>query len=727
MDRSVESTTLAEIYARGDRLMVYFHLAHFAVAFELGFFYDTWLVTMLVASLALGAFLTSVRLWPGCFVTRAIAGITLQAFVALHIYQLHGMPEMHFFFFTAFTMMVVYQDPRCMWAGAFLIIGQHILFAAWQNQGWNVHFFPDARVGAVKLFFHFGIALVEVGICSYWSVILRRQTLREAAQIGRLQESERLLEVQLERERAAEQLAAQSEAHVRSIIETALDAVVTMDARGAITGWNVQAEAIFGWPAAEAFGRRMSETIVPPRYREAHEQGLRRFLETGEGPALNRRIEITALRRDGVELPVELAVTTVRTGDALSFCAFIRDLTERRRTEGLLRERDEQLRQAQKMEAVGRLAGGMAHDFNNLLTIIQGRGELLRESLAGDPSSRRDVEMIVRTSQRAAALTQQLLAFSRRQVLRPVVLDLNAVVAQTADMLARLIGEDVEIVTRLERDGCRVRADRTQLEQVLLNLAVNARDAMPEGGRLTIATRREVAAGATPGNGHRAVLEVTDTGVGMTPEVQARAFEPFFTTKDQGKGTGLGLSTVYGIVEQHAGRIGFTSEPGQGTRFTISLPGAEDAPEPRRVEAPVAVEGSGQVILLVEDEVDLRELAAEALRRVGYEVVVAASPRNAIALCEARGGQVDLLLTDVVMPEMNGRELADALQARYPELRVLFMSGYTRDAIAKHGVLEDGIALLDKPFTLPQLHQAVAARLATGEAAAAAVHRGSPG
>jgi GAF domain-containing protein len=378
----------------------------------------------------------------------------------------------------------------------------------------------------------------------------------------------------------------------------------------------------------------------------------------------------------------------------------------------------EELMQAQKMDAIGRLAGGMAHDFNNLLTIIHGRSEiLLRRFGEQDPRSRRDVEAIQHTALRAADLTRQLLAFSRKQVLQPRVLSLNSAVTDTASMFRRLIGEDINLIVVPGAGLDRVRVDPTQLEQILINLAVNARDAMPRGGRLVIETANvelgEAFVRHHPGSrpGPHVMLSVSDNGVGMSAEIQARIFEPFFTTKDLGKGTGLGLATVYGIVKQHDGYIAVKSEPSEGTTFSIYLPRAEDIEEVAATAKAGAAPGGSETIILVEDEDDVRELAREILEMNGYRVLQAAHGAEALRACRQHQDRVHLLLTDVVMPGMSGRDLAREVEGLHPETRVVYMSGYTADALGKHGVLEPGIILLEKPFTPDTLLTAVRSAL----------------
>jgi nitrogen-specific signal transduction histidine kinase len=376
-----------------------------------------------------------------------------------------------------------------------------------------------------------------------------------------------------------------------------------------------------------------------------------------------------------------------------------RDISERRSLE-------DHLRQAQKMEGIGQLAGGIAHDFNNLLTAIGGRCYLVLKQLEPDNPLRRDLEIIQGAAQRAARLTHQLLAFSRKQILEPRLLDLNAMVADIEPLLQRLIGEDIEVTMDLGSELGRVKADPGQVEQVLMNLAVNARDAMPQGGRLTLQTAdvildeayARVHTGVEPGRYVR--LAVGDTGHGMDETTRARIFEPFFTTKEIGKGTGLGLATVYGIVKQSHGHIAVDSEPGQGATFKIYLPSVDALPS---ADAPVeAKRGStrgSETVLIVEDDELLRGLARDILAAQGYSVLVAASPMNALQVAAEHQTPIHLLLSDVVMPQMNGKQLADRLLAGRPDLKVLFMSGYLDSVIVQHGVLEPGVHFLHKPFT----------------------------
>ena len=429
--------------------------------------------------------------------------------------------------------------------------------------------------------------------------------------------------------------------------------------------------------------------------------GRERLLERirGEGSLVN--FERAARRKDGsliwVVENVSLLPSDEEGGEIL--LGTVVDMTERRRLE-------EQLLQSQKMEAVGRLAGGIAHDFNNLLTAVSGYSELLlRELPEGDPR-REFAEEIRKAGGRAAALTHQLLAFSRRQVLEPRVLDLNAVISGMERMLRRVIGEDIELITATQEELWHARADPGQIEQAILNLVVNARDAMPRGGKLTLETANveldEKFAGryATVTPGPHVMLAVSDTGIGMDAELQARLFEPFFTTKEHGKGTGLGLSTTYGIVKQSGGSIWVYSEPGHGTTFKIYLPRCEEPLEelPPAPDTREAAPGT-ETVLVVEDEPEVRRLVERLLRGKGYRVLTAGSPADAVGLASAHEGAIDLLLTDVIMPGMNGRELARRLAPARPAMRVLYMSGYADAAMSQQGILPPGTAFVSKPFT----------------------------
>ncbi|OFW60995.1 MAG: hypothetical protein A2133_04260 [Actinobacteria bacterium RBG_16_64_13] len=426
------------------------------------------------------------------------------------------------------------------------------------------------------------------------------------------------------------------------------------------------------------------------------------------------------LRADGTGVPIETTAVVCRFKGQAAHLVFVRDCTEREMAELERAELQEQLQQAQKMESVGQLAGGVAHDFNNILMVQKGYCELMKLELReGDPLAA-SLAHIEASAERATALTRQLLAFSRKQTLQPTVLDLNILVESLDDMLHRLVGEDVDLVMSLASEPALVKADSVQLEQVLVNLAANARDAMPRGGSLAIAVSPveiddsygESHAGVEPGP--YVMLSVSDTGSGMDAETKRRIFEPFYTTKGEGRGTGLGLSTVYGIVHQSGGSIWVYSEPGNGTTFRVYLPQAEGEPEPVAPPEVGAAGGKGQLILIVEDEPSLRSLASLMIERLEYRAVEAANGGEALILVEEEGLRPDLLLTDVIMPGMSGSVLVERLRKTLPDLRVIFMSGYPDSAMANHGIIDSDISFLQKPFSMSGLAAKVRATLGMG-------------
>jgi PAS domain S-box-containing protein len=499
-----------------------------------------------------------------------------------------------------------------------------------------------------------------------------------------------------QRQHAEEQRRA-AEDRFRQLAETIQQVFWMTDAQGALLYVSPAFETIFGRSCDSiAAAPSLWLDAIHPDDRERVEQAAYARLRRRDYDEVYRIV-----RPDGAVRWIRDRAFHVYddAGEVYRLVGTAADVTEQRQLE-------EQLQQAQKMESVGRLAGGVAHDFNNLLTVINGMADLMLGDLAEDHPMRPDLAQIRQAGERAAALTGRLLAVSRRQILKPEVIDLNALVTGLRDMLQRLVGEEVALVLELTADLTSIKADPGQIEQVLLNLVVNARDAMPDGGTLTIETRTvQLDAGYAaehPGThpGPHAMLSVLDTGTGMDESVRRRIFEPFFTTKPQGKGTGLGLSMVYGIVKQSGGSIWFHSEPGLGSRFTIYLPRVGGAVTPWPAPPPPSAVARGhETVLVVEDEPPLRELAARILAAAGYTVLQAANGPDALALIAGHAATVDLVFTDVVMPGMNGRELAARLSVLRPSMRVLYTSGYTEDAILRHGVLDDPSRFLSKPYT----------------------------
>ncbi|HYC95693.1 MAG TPA: ATP-binding protein, partial [Sphingomicrobium sp.] len=447
------------------------------------------------------------------------------------------------------------------------------------------------------------------------------------------------------------------------------------------------------------------ETIMPERFRQAHRDGLARYLATGEARVLNKRIELVALRRSGEEFPVELSITPIRKGDTVSFSAFIRDLRASK-------ERDEQLRQLQRMDAIGRLTGGIAHDFNNLLAIIHGNSELLRARLGEDTDSAEMADDVISASERGGELVRRLLAFARMQHLESEPVDLNARLPNILGLLQRSLSENIEVRVKSAKKLWPAIVDPTQVDDAIVNLAINARDAMPDGGTLVIETRNmhldeEYAAHhAEVAPGDYVMLAVTDTGIGMSPETVSRAFEPFFTTKAEGKGTGLGLSQVFGWIKQSGGHINIYSELGHGTTIKLYLPRAESPAVEKELEQESLPPGGDETVLVVEDNPNVRKMVIRQLRDLGYKIVEANNGPSAIKLIE-QGTTFDLLLTDIVMPGgMTGFQLADHLRQGRSDIKILYTSGYTELA-ALPDCLPNRAQLLSKPYRKQDLARAV--------------------
>jgi len=518
---------------------------------------------------------------------------------------------------------------------------------------------------------------------------------------------ERELRAAQERRERRKAEAAQREIQARksAMLDSALDCIVTIDHEGKVLEWNPAAEKTFGYRRAEVIGKELAALVIPPSLQERHRQGLAHYLSTGQSSILGKRIEMAALRADGTEFPVELTITRVPTEGSPVFTGFIRDITERKQLEG-------QLRQLQKMESIGQLAAGVAHDFNNILAVIEGHTDLVLGGMVEGSDVEESLKQVAAAAKRAAGLTRQLLAFSRKEEMEPEEMSLNDVVSGMTRMLGRLLGAEVAIQFVPSANLPAVNGDVGMIEQVMLNLAVNARDAMPRGGQLLIGTAaRTIDETHVEGNpesraGQFVCLSVSDTGTGIAPDVLPRTF---FTTKEVGKGTGLGLATVYGIVKQHQGWIEVESEVGQGTTFHVFLPASyEAAASPVQSHSSALPRGRGETILVAEDEPALLLLAARLLRNLGYEVLEAASGVEAIELWERHGGKVDLLLTDLVMPDgLTGRELAKKMETGESGLRVIYTSGYSPEMRETAFIFREGTNFLQKPYEPHELAKAV--------------------
>ncbi|TAN42540.1 MAG: PAS domain S-box protein [Nitrospirae bacterium] len=506
-----------------------------------------------------------------------------------------------------------------------------------------------------------------------------------------------------ERKKAEEALR-DSEEKFRTMALAAHDAIIMMGNEGEILFWNDAAEKIFGYSRPEVLGKNLHMFLVPPRYHDAHKKGFERFRMTGEGAAVGKILELAAIRKDGEEFPIELSVSAVMLKGRWHAIGVLRDITGRKKAEEEQERLQEQLRQSHKLEGIGQLAGGIAHDFNNILSAIIGFGGLAHLKLPADSPIQYYITEVLAAGNRGASLTQQILAFSRKQVLDIKTVDLNDVVAGIDKMLRRLMREDIRIKFILSDAPLTILADASQIDQILLNLATNARDAMPEGGDLIISTSMTDIAGdfisahcyGTPGI--YALLTVSDTGTGMDKATENRIFEPFFTTKESGKGTGLGLAVVYGIVKQHNGFIDVDSGPGRGTVFSVYLPLISGESGKIQADRAVPVQGGTETILLADDDENIKEYISEMLEHFGYKVISAENGDDAVDKFMKNRDAINLLVLDIIMPFKGGKEAYDEIFKISPDIKALFMSGHTGDVIAKKRIAEDGLDFIAKPF-----------------------------
>ncbi len=511
-----------------------------------------------------------------------------------------------------------------------------------------------------------------------------------ALRLRTIEEHSAQLESEIEERNRAEE-------RFRILVETSPAGIIIADESGRISDLNAQIERMFGYAREELLGQTV-DVLLPERLREMHEKHRFGYARDPRVRPMGLGLELFARRKDGSEFPVEVSLGPLAMHGETLVSATIVDITARKKME-------EQMRLSQRMEAIGKLAGGVAHDFNNMLAVILGCCDFVAEAIPREQAAAKKVDLIKQAAASAADLTRQLLAFSRQQILQPRVLDLAEIVRRVEGLLARLIGENIRLSVSTEEPLGQIKADPGQIEQVLVNLAANARDAMPQGGSLNIEARNADLDESYSREHQQVVpgpyvmLSVEDTGCGMDQKTQARIFDPFFTTKELGKGTGLGLATVYGIVKQSGGYIWVYSELGHGTVFKVYLPRVDQAasvnkPSPAELKAPEGCE----TILIAEDSESLREIAGEYLESLGYTVLIGESGKEALQRAEEFGRPIHLLLTDVVMPEMSGPQLAAQMSARFPGLKIIYTSGYTDDIVARQGILDPGVAFIQKPY-----------------------------
>jgi two-component system cell cycle sensor histidine kinase/response regulator CckA len=708
------------IYARGDRLMVGFLAAHFGLALLLAWYHQTWVATLLVGGVSLGGFWLLARLIPRTFFTRSMAGIAQQAFVALHIYQMHGQPEQHFWFFTAFTMMIVYQDWRCMWPGTVLIIAQHTVFAWLHNAGYPVHFFPEQHVGFTKLLFHYGIAIVHVILCGYWAHLLKEETLEDAWQRLRLAQAGERVEEQLVRVRTSEQALQattaalqESSRRQRAILDNIADLAWVKDKEGRYVAVNRAYAAAMG-RTPEAIMGCTDEDLFPADLARAHHDGDTRVLSNGG----RVRLEEEFIDRKGQRLRFEVIKTAILddSGELRGTTGIARDISERTRAEEARRRLEAKVLQSQKLESLGVLAGGLAHDFNNLLVGIMGNAGVARSELAPESPAQETLERIEAAALRAADLTRQMLAYSGKGRFIIERVDLTRAVQEMTHLLGAVISKKAALRLNLADRLPAIEADPTQVRQVLMNLITNASDALGDrDGVIGLTTGRieadrdyldtfEADSGAVPGT--YVYLEVTDSGAGMDAETLKRIFDPFFTTKFTGRG--LGLAAVLGIVRGHHGAIRVYSEVGRGTTFKVLLPaidGAADQPAAPQNRLS-AIRGHGNV-LVVDDEEVVRDVAKRVLTLVGFTVEIARDGEQAIEMVRPDPARFNCVVLDMMMPRRSGEETFRELRTIAPGLPVLLSSGYNEQDATRDFVGKGLAGFVQKPYRPDELIEAV--------------------
>jgi len=654
---------------------------------------------------------------PGKPTTRHTIGIAQMLMGALLIHVTGGRIETHFHVFGSLAFLSFYRDWRVLVPATIVVAADHFLRGVfWPQSVYGVITASEWRwlehTGWVLFEDTFLLIAIKRSVVEMWGIADRTAEVESLNQgledrveqrTHQLAAANQNLQTEVLDRKAAEAELAKQRSFLRQVIDLNPNFIFAKDRDGRFTLVNQALADAFGTSVADLLGK--TDNDLTPQTEEI-DHFRNDDLEVFNTLREKFIPEETITNQQGEVLWLQTVKRPILSDDgtATQILGIATDITARKKTEEALSRSEEQLRQAQKMEAVGKLAGGVAHDFNNLLTAIIGHSEMCLRRLTREDALYSHVEQIQKAGDRAAGLTRQLLAFSRKQILQPKVIDLNSIVGDLSLMLQRLIGEDIDLMMRLAPNVGKVKADPNQVEQVLMNLAVNARDAMPNGGKLTIETSNvylsDEFAGdhVTVASGHYVMLAVSDSGVGMDAATKARIFEPFFTTKEVGKGTGLGLSTVYGIVKQSGGSIWVYSELGSGTTFKIYLPLVADQVEQVETRRQAILKGEG-TILLVEDEDVVREMVAETLKDCGYMVLIAGDGPAALDLSDEFSGEIKLMLTDVVMPQMSGRQLTEKISPKRPSMKVLYMSGYTDDAIVHHGVLEEGTAFIGKPFS----------------------------
>jgi len=635
---------------------------------------------------------------PGHASTRHTVAVGQMLMGALLIHLTGGRIETHFHVFGSLAFLSFYRDWRVLVPATVVVAADHFL----RGVLWPQSVYGVLAASGWRWLEHAGWVLFEDTVL----FIAIKHSVTEMWDIAWRRAETKNLNAELER-RVAERTAelAEQRAFLRQVIDLDPNFIFAKDREGRFTLVNQAIAEAYGTSVDGLLGKRDADFNPNEGEVEQFRRDDLEVMDTLKEKFIPEEV-ITDAGGQARWMQTIKRPIVAPDGTVSQMLGVATDITARKRAEEALNASEEQLRQAQKMEAVGKLAGGVAHDFNNLLTVINGHTDLALRNLDGTHPIYRKLTAIKEAGGRAASLTRQLLAFSRKQILQPKVLDLNQVVFETNKILRPLIGEDIDLLIGPAPDLGKVKADPNQLEQVLMNLAVNARDSMPKGGKLTIETDNVYVDEAyasrhfsvTPG--HYVVLAITDTGCGMNEATQSRIFEPFFTTKEVGKGTGLGLSTVYGIVKQSGGYVWVYSEVGRGTTFKIYLPRVDSPSEELKLRpAEVELRAGTETVLLVEDEETVRDMTREILQESGYQVLEARHGQEALRIAGQYPGAIHLMLSDVVMPQMSGRELAEQLTPLRKDMKVLYMSGYTDDAIVHHGVLEAGVAFIEKPFT----------------------------